>query len=125
MKNWYLLYIALQDERLPHKDILMAVVASKDSASRFFNLSLVPFRGRFVPDISEYRDLLSSIQDDSVVVIRPNRLDIIAESVYNDPQLFWVIAVVNNIADPFDVPEGTVLRLPSIEFVTMFASSRI
>jgi hypothetical protein len=42
------------------------------------------------------------------------RLDLLANSFYNTPALWWVIASVNNIIDPLvAVPEGTELRIPT------------
>ena len=33
---------------------------------------------------------------------------------YNTPRFWWVIALANNIIDPFDIPIGTTLRIPVI-----------
>lgn len=41
-----------------------------------------------------------------------NRLDLISQIVYTTPKYWWVIAQANYIIDPFDVPYGTVLRIP-------------
>lgn len=43
-----------------------------------------------------------------------NRLDIIAYSYYGTSNYWWVIAAANYIIDPFDIPVGTVLRIPPI-----------
>ena len=43
-----------------------------------------------------------------------NRLDIIANEVYGFAIYWWVIAMANNIIDPFDIPAGTILRIPPI-----------
>lgn len=47
-----------------------------------------------------------------------NRLDIIANAYYGDPSLYWVIAMANNLIDPFIVNANTLLWIPYIE--TMF-----
>lgn len=44
-----------------------------------------------------------------------NRLDMIATIMYGTPRYWWVIALANDIIDPFDVPIGTELRIPLIE----------
>ena len=44
-----------------------------------------------------------------------NRLDIIANNYYGDPSLYWVIAMANNIIDPFVVNINTLLVIPYIE----------
>lgn len=41
------------------------------------------------------------------------RLDIISNKYYNTPVYFWVIAMANNIIDPFNIHEGEVLRIPN------------
>ncbi len=41
------------------------------------------------------------------------RLDEIAQQFYGDPSLWRLVAGLNGIADPMQVPTGTVLRLPS------------
>ena len=44
------------------------------------------------------------------------RLDIISNRLYNTAFFWWVIAVVNNIRNPFKRPEvGELLRVPSLE----------
>lgn len=45
------------------------------------------------------------------------RLDQIAAVQYGDPSAWRVLAAVNGIADPLDIPEGTVLRLPRLDEV--------
>ena len=50
----------------------------------------------------------------TVSIAEEGRLDIIANKYYNTPRFWWVIALANNIIDPFDVPVDTVLRIPSI-----------
>ena len=43
-----------------------------------------------------------------------NRLDIIANIYYKNPQYWWAIAMANDIIDPFTIPAGSILRIPSI-----------
>lgn len=40
------------------------------------------------------------------------RLDSIANRYYGDPELWWVIAHVNNVNDQMALAAGTVLRIP-------------
>ncbi len=47
------------------------------------------------------------------------RLDLIAYQYYRDVRLWWVIAEVNNIINPFEVKSGTILRIPTYERVQM------
>ena len=42
------------------------------------------------------------------------RLDLLAYKFYNDPTLWWIIALANNIGKgSFSVPEGVQLRIPA------------
>ena len=41
-----------------------------------------------------------------------NRLDLVSFKYYSTPLLWWVIAEASGISDPFNVPLGTVLRVP-------------
>lgn len=50
----------------------------------------------------------------TVSIAEEGRLDIIANQYYNTPRFWWVIALANNIIDPFDIPVGTTLRIPTI-----------
>lgn len=47
-----------------------------------------------------------------VEVSEAGRLDIIANIYYNDPTLYWIIAIANNIIDPFIIFPGTILKIP-------------
>lgn len=48
-----------------------------------------------------------------------NRLDLISYKYYKTVQLWWLIAYASNILNPFDVPVGTVLRIPTIQGVIL------
>jgi len=51
-----------------------------------------------------------------------DRLDIISTNVYGYSLYWWVIAMANNIIDPFDIPIGTVLRVPQLASIYMSRS---
>lgn len=59
----------------------------------------------------------SSDQDTyyTVDIRTENRLDIIASEKYGFSTYWWVIALANNIIDPFDIPYGTILRIPPLK----------
>lgn len=42
-----------------------------------------------------------------------NRLDLISYRMYGTPLYWWAIAEASFIKDPFRVPTGTILRIPS------------
>lgn len=41
-----------------------------------------------------------------------NRLDLISNMFYGTPKLWWVLAYVNHLDDPFKVDSGVILRVP-------------
>lgn len=46
------------------------------------------------------------------------RLDLLAYSFYRSPELWWVIAVANNLVSPFDdIQIGQILRIPNLSGV--------
>lgn len=61
-------------------------------------------------------EIIESDKDTYVTVdqLNENRLDIIARDAYGYPTYWWIIAHANKIIDPFDIPIGTVLRIPPI-----------
>lgn len=44
-----------------------------------------------------------------------NRLDKVSYQYYNTVRLWWVIAQASNLRNPFNVPIGTILRIPPYE----------
>lgn len=53
-----------------------------------------------------------------------HRPDLVAYRVYNDPNLFWAIALRNNIAMPLiDMTAGLVLTCPHIDDISAAVSS--
>lgn len=86
-----------------------------------------------VNDVSRYRKLRRILENDEqyietyehlpvektatdvyhiVTLADVNRLDLIAYQYYGNPQMWWVIAEASEITDPFDIPIGTVVRIP-------------
>lgn len=49
------------------------------------------------------------------------RLDVLAQKYYNNPSLWWMIAIANDIVDPFVLVSGTTVRIPSISTYYMSA----
>ena len=47
------------------------------------------------------------------------RIDLIAWRYYRDVRLWWLIAEVNDIANPLEIPVGTKLRIPDYKRVQM------
>lgn len=49
-----------------------------------------------------------------VSIKEANRLDLIAFNYYGDSSMWWLIAIANNIIDPFIIPAGLTLKIPRI-----------
>lgn len=60
---------------------------------------------------------LHQIPAASATVAEGQRLDLIAARYYGHPALWRVLAVVNDIADPFRLPAGAVIRVPIIPWL--------
>ena len=58
-------------------------------------------------------DILDGIDTVDHVLKLGERLDILASIYYGDEELWWVIALVNRIQDPFSLAIGTRLRIPA------------
>lgn len=64
--------------------------------------------------IQKFIKVSSDDQYCTVELYQKDRLDIISNIYYSTPKYWWVIAIANNIIDPFDIPIGTTLRIPPI-----------
>ena len=42
-----------------------------------------------------------------------NRIDLIANRIYGETQLWWVVMEYNNLEDPEDIPSNTIINYPS------------
>ncbi len=47
------------------------------------------------------------------------RIDLISYKYYKDVNLYWIIAEINNILNPLEIPIGTILRIPTYERIQM------
>jgi hypothetical protein len=51
---------------------------------------------------------------------RENRIDLIALEYYGASKFWWVIAYANRLEDPFDLPKGKILIIPSLKGIRDF-----
>lgn len=61
--------------------------------------------------------ILRESQADTLYVVEAgleNRLDLISYKFYGTPFLWWAIAIINHIDNPFFVESGVVLRIPPL-----------
>lgn len=65
-----------------------------------------------------------TVNDTYVTIIKQteNRLDIIANNVYGYAPYWWILAIANDVVDPFDIPMGTKLRCPPLSSLYLAGS---
>lgn len=87
-------------EHTSRYDKYRQIVDELNSYTETFNQSLIP----------------SSDSDIFHTVLREqeNRPDIIANIYYKDPSFYWVIALANELVDPFIIQAGSILRIPTL-----------
>lgn len=78
-------------------------ILSKQNGNSHYNLYSKPLSS------TEFIDGYHRVEEREV-----NRLDIISLRRYGTSQLWWLIAMANNILDPFYVPVGLTLKIPSL-----------
>jgi hypothetical protein len=61
-----------------------------------------------------YPDVMPRSTDYYIITVEGDRLDLIANTFYNDPALYWIILSANNIKkNSLFVAPGTQLRIPT------------
>jgi len=90
-------------------------IFSGDGAEFGKNVGKIDFRGHFVPPEIDEKN------SDTFITIKSKdngRLDLLANQYYGTPELWWAIALVNNIFDPtYGVETGTVIRIPPLQSI--------
>lgn len=85
---------------------------SRYSLNRPLNF-ITEYNGEQVYSIPYFTSIEQEQGDVYESVTNNVRIDLIANKYYNDPKLWWIIAMVNNISNPLSIEYGTVLRIPS------------
>lgn len=89
-----------------------------DNACRYKNLRRIQDpETKKIHHETWFQKIVDESNEDQYMIVsiaEEGRLDIIANQYYNTPRFWWVIALANNIIDPFDIPIGTTLRIPVI-----------
>jgi nucleoid-associated protein YgaU len=102
---------------MPNKTKLVKNLKHYNTDSRYTNSNIYfdkIIEGYFI-DLPKNMSI-TRLESDSfykVDVTSQNRLDLIANSFYKNSRLWWVIAEANGIDDPYNVPAGTTLIVPS------------
>jgi nucleoid-associated protein YgaU len=102
---------------MPNKSKLIKNLKHYNTDSRNGRLNIfydIQVEGYFT-DLPVNMDISSSESDSfyKVDIKNKDRLDLIANAFYKNSRLWWVIAEANGIDDPFVVPVGTSLVIPS------------
>lgn len=68
------------------------------------------FYGLWVPPIK-------NLKLQTYTIVEGDRLDLLAQRFLNDASLWWIIAYINGIFNPFNLTAGEVINVPiSVEF---------
>lgn len=88
------------------------------NSSRYRNLRTIEDTSGKIYHESWFQKVVDYSAEDTYYVVTKetaNRLDTISNYFYNTPRYWWVIALANYIIDPFDVAEGSRLRIPPLQ----------
>lgn len=94
-----------------------------DERSRYYNLKII--KSPYVSDSpwveTWERETIPYSDNDIYIEFNSNyngRLDLVSYDYYKTSRLWWVIAVANNIQNPFEKIEvGKILRIPSLHSI--------
>ena len=84
---------------------------------RYSNCNIYSVNTFFTFTESEPFNIFKQSNDDGVYRVssgEENRLDIISFNIYGTPIYWWLLAKASFIQNPFDVPVGTLVRVPSL-----------
>lgn len=92
-------------------------VSERDSSSRYYYTKTVTDENNnTVYDLYKFTDLSESATFDHIVTEdERGRLDIIADRYFGSPKYWWMIAMANNMCDPFVILPGMKLKIPSAD----------
>lgn len=94
----------------------MAVSITRKSRLRFKDL--VEVDGAEFWDLDNLPEIPLSASDFYYFVTQQDRMDLLATRFYGDPNLWWVIAVANDMNIlPTNLRAGTTIRIPSPNYV--------
>ena len=100
---------------LANSDIINSVLKSY---SRYINLDIAEYdrkRCLNVPDPLIIRKSVNS-PDRTIVITGKlvNRLDLVSVQYYSTPRYWWILAYYNNLSNPYVLPHGTILKIPTM-----------
>ena len=100
---------------LVNSDILNSVLRK---SSRYINLDIAEYSGKRclnVPDSLNIKESENS-PDNTLIITGKlvNRLDLVSLQYYSTPRYWWILAYYNNLDNPYTLPHGTILRIPTL-----------
>lgn len=108
----------LADEREVFEQVEYLPQVTYRNACRYQNLRTIEDKdtGKIIHETYNQKvipysstDVYHTVNSDEV-----DRLDLVAYHVYGVARYWWVVALANYLHDPFDIPLGMKLRIPSI-----------
>lgn len=52
-----------------------------------------------------------------ITTVEKDRFDILSKRFYDTVEFWYILYAANDVADPFDIPPGTIIRVPSLSHV--------
>lgn len=104
------------------RDLDTSALELLNQDSRYMHdLNVIEYNNIKMYDIPYYTNLDNDNNDEFLSVTSEyfDRLDKISYDGYMNSRYWWIIALINNISNPFDVKSGIILRLPSINKLLM------
>jgi hypothetical protein len=77
--------------------------------SRYNNIFNVKSAQDIMPSMGDIPRMNSDIY---ITYISSDRLDLISNRIYGDPQYWWMILAANGYQIEFDIEDGEILRVP-------------
>ena len=101
-------------------DIIHNVLAN---SSRYINLDLVQYDDKTMLNVPNKINITPSVSNpDNTVVITGrlvDRLDLVSLQYYGTPKYWWILANYNGFENPFLLPYGTVIKVPTFTTLLM------
>ena len=97
------------------------------NSSRYINLDLVKYDDRVMLNVPDKLTITPSpnAPDNTVVITGRlvNRLDLVSLKFYGTPKYWWILANYNRRENPFLLPYGTIIKVPS--FTTLLLNNLV
>jgi len=65
------------------------------------------------PKSKEFINDLKAVTYNHQEVLTTNLLDAVSEKYYDSEDLWWILAIYNDILNPLDIPDNTIIFIPN------------